>query len=217
MSVSEDLRLTVSDVWDRVVNHKFVTELGLGTLPSHIFNDYFDQDYLFLKDWAILLGMAAVKSPDFDSSRQVVGFLHLGLGGEEGLFQKAFKERGLDQSLISGLKYLPDTFSYSGYLRTCAYEGSFIDVIVTLLAVEWPYLSWAERLFNAGMRPDNYYYKTWIDIHVSDGMYCFVNWMIQTVDNHIFTDLELQRAEQIFANVLRYEEIFFDMCYKDET
>ena len=43
-----------------------------------------DQDYLFLKDWAILLGMAAVKSPDFDSSRQVVGFLHLGLGGEEG-------------------------------------------------------------------------------------------------------------------------------------
>ena len=113
------------------------------------------------------------------------------------------------------MEYFPDTLNYSGYLRTCAYEGSFIDVIVTLLAVEWPYLNWAERLFNAGMNPGNYYYKTWIDIHVSDGMYAFVNWMIETVDNHVFTDVERHRAEQIFANVLRFEEIFFDMCYKD--
>ena len=215
MSTSEDLRSTVSDVWDRVVNHKFVNELGSGTLATAVFNDYFDQDYLFLRDWAILLGMASVKSPDFHSSRQIVGFLHLGLGGEEGLFQRAFRERGLDQTSILSMEYFPDTLNYSGYLRTCAYEGSFIDVIVTLLAVEWPYLNWAERLFNAGMNPGNYYYKTWIDIHVSDGMYAFVNWMIETVDNHVFTDVERHRAEQIFANVLRFEEVFFDMCYKD--
>ena len=94
MSTSEDLRSTVSDVWDRVVNHKFVNELGSGTLATAVFNDYFDQDYLFLRDWAILLGMASVKSPDFHSSRQIVGFYILVWLGKKGYFRGHSRNEG---------------------------------------------------------------------------------------------------------------------------
>ena len=68
-----------------VVTHDFVTQLGDNTLPRSTFDIYFDQDYLFIRDWLILLSTAAAKSPDFESARQIVAFLHLGLGGEEEL------------------------------------------------------------------------------------------------------------------------------------
>ena len=76
----------------------------------------------------VLLSLAAAKAPDFDAARQVISFLHLGLGGEEGLFQQAFRERGLSKQQVAALEYRPTTLHYSGYLRKAAYEGSFIDV-----------------------------------------------------------------------------------------
>ena len=124
-----------------------------GSLDRVRFDRYFDKDYLFLKDWAILLSLATAKAPDFDAARELVGFLHLGLGVEEGLFQEAFRERGISREAVKALEYLPTTQNYSGYLRTQAYEGTFIEVAAALLAMEWPYLDWAQRAEQAGRKP----------------------------------------------------------------
>jgi thiaminase (transcriptional activator TenA) len=217
MGLSDDLKQGVGPLWERVVTHPFVLELGQGSLPRQTFEVYFDQDYLFLKDWAVLLSLATAKAPDFDSARQTVGFLHLGLGGEEGLFQRAFQERGLYRQEIASLEYRPTTLNYSGYLRRLAYEGSFIEVIATLLAVEWPYLDWAQRLEAAGKRPENYYYQTWIDIHTSEGMQGFVDWLRRTVDATELNSDQLRSLQTIFRNVLRYEFLFFEMAYRGES
>ena len=158
MAFSNQLRNSVNEIWENVVTHEFVTQLGDNTLPRPTFDIYFDQDYLFIKDWLILLSMAASKSPDFESARQIVAFLHLGLGGEEELFQEAFKERGLSAGQVDQLEYRPTTLHYSGYLRTVAYSGRFVDLLVAMLAMEWPYLDWATRLDQAGKHPTNYYY-----------------------------------------------------------
>jgi thiaminase/transcriptional activator TenA len=214
--LSSSLREGVGPLWERVVAHPFVIELGEGTLPPDIFNAYFDQDYLFLKDWAILLSLATAKAPDFEAARQLVGFLHLGLGGEEGLFQRAFRERGLSRQEVANLEYRPTTLHYSGYLRKLAYEGSFVEVVATLLAVEWPYLEWAQRLEKAGKRPNNHYYQTWIDLHTSQGMQDFVGWMRQTVDTASIAPEQQSYLHQIFRDVLRYEFLFFEMAYRGE-
>jgi thiaminase/transcriptional activator TenA len=217
MGLTDELRDSVSSLWEQVVTHPFVLELGEGTLSQDAFATYFDQDYLFLKDWKILLCLATAKSPDFDAARQTAGFLHLGLGGEEGLFQQAFRERGLSRQDVANLEYLPTTLNYSGYLRRRAYEGSFIEVVATLLAVEWPYLDWAQRLDAAGKRPDNCYYQTWIDIHTSGGMRGFVHWMRRTVDAGAGSAAEGSELRTIFRDVLRYELLFFDMAYRGES
>ena len=217
MSMSDQLRAGVAPIWEKVVGHPFVTELGDNTLPREKFNLYFDQDYLFLKDWMVLLSLAAAKAPDFDAARQIVGFLNLGLGGEEGLFQHAFREKGLSSAEVAALEPLPTTLHYSGYLRRMAYEGSFIDLAATLLAVEWPYLDWAQRLEAAGKRPADYYYQTWIDIHTSEGMSSFVAWLRQTVDSAALTDADRSRLQNIFRDVLRYELLFWEMAYWGES
>ena len=216
MALSDDLRSGVAHIWEQVVAHPFVTELGDNTLPQATFDVYFDQDYLFLKDWSILLSLAAAKSPDFDAARQVVGFLHLGLGGEEGLFQQAFRDRGMSKQQVAALEYRPTTRHYSGYLRKAAYEGSFIDVATTLLAMEWPYTDWAQRLVDAGKRPDNYFYQTWIDMHTSQEIVDFVTWLRRTVDSAQVTQEDRARMQSIFRDVLRYELLFWEMAYKGE-
>jgi len=217
LALSDDLRSGVGPIWESVVTHPFVTEMADGSLDPARFRIYFDQDYLFLRDWSILLSLATAKAPDFDAARELVGFLHLGLGGEEGLFQEAFRERGLSREEVKDLPYLPTTQNYSGYLRTQAYEGTFTEVIATLLAVEWPYLDWAENAEKAGMKPGNHYYQTWIDIHTSPGMSGFVSWLRSVVDGSAPTTEQQKKLQGIFRDVLRYEYQFFDMAYHGET
>ena len=217
MGLSDELRAGVGPLWEKVVAHPFVTEMADGTLDRSRFDIYFDQDYLFLKDWAILLSLATAKAPDFDAARELVSFLHLGLGGEEGLFQEAFRERGISRQGAKDFKYLPTTQNYSGYLRTQAYEGSFTEVVATLLAVEWPYLDWAVRAEQAGQKPENHYYQTWIDIHTSPGMSGFVSWLKSVVDESAPIQEQREKLQGIFQNVLRYEYQFFDMAYRGES
>ena len=217
MGLSDELRAGVAPIWQKVVEHPFVTELGDNTLPREIFNVYFDQDYLFLKDWTVLHSLATAKAPDFDAARQIVGFLQLGLGGEEGLFQQAFKERDLSPQQVDDLRHLPTTQHYSDYLRRMAYEGSFLDLVVTLLGIEWPYMDWAQCLEAAGKRPANYYYQTWIDIHTGQGIIDFVAWLRQTVDSSTLTGSDRSRMHDIFRDVLRYELLFWEMAYQGEA
>ena len=216
MGLSDQLKAGVDPLWEEVVSHPFVIQLGDGSLSPDVFHRYFEQDYLFLKDWLVLLSLAAAKAPDFDAARRLVGFLHLGLGGEEGLFRRAFSERGLSPRQMDTLEYRPATLHYSGYLRRTAYEGSFLDLVATLLAVEWPYLDWAQRLAQAGKRPENYYYRTWIDIHVSAQMVGFVDWLKLTVDSADVSAAGKARLQDIFRDVLRYELMFWDTAWQDD-
>ena len=216
MGLSDELKAGTGDRWGKVVNHPFVNELGDNTLSTDRFQVYFDQDYLFLQDWSILLSLATAKAPDFDAARRLVEFLHLGLGGEEGLFQEEFRRRGMSAQDVANLEYRPTTLGYSGFLRNIAYSGQFIDVVATLLAVEWPYLDWAQRLSDAGKRPENHYYQTWIDLHTSPGISGFVGWLRDTVDQAAISPTHRERLQQIFVDVLRYEFFFWEMAYKDE-
>ena len=217
MGLSDELRAGVESIWETVVTHPFVTEIADGSLDRERFYVDVDQDYLFLRDWATLLSLATARAPDFDAAREIVGFLHLGLGGEEGLFQEAFRERGISRKAGAGLQYLPTTQNYSGYLRTLAYEGTFTEVVATLLAVEWPYLDWAQRAEEAGRKPGDRYYQTWIDIHTSPGMSGFVPCLHRVVVESAPTAAQQDKLQAIFRYVLRYEYHFFEMAYRGES
>jgi len=217
LGLSYELRAGVESIWEAVVTHTLVTEMADGFLDLERFYAYFNQDYPFLRDWAIPLSLATAKAPDFDAAPELVGFLDLGLGGEEGLFQEAFRERGISRKAVTWLQYLPTTQNYSGYLRTLAYDGTFTEVVATLMAVEWPYLDWDQRAEEAGPKPSDRYYQTWIDAHTSPGMSRFVSWLRSLVDESAPTAVQQDRLQEIFRDVLRYEYQFFEMAYRGES
>jgi len=44
------LKTTYADLWQRVVIHRFIADLGDGLLPIEKFRRYFFQDYVFVND-----------------------------------------------------------------------------------------------------------------------------------------------------------------------
>ena len=210
MSFSKELQRGVSPLWEKMVTHPFVQELGANTLPWEKFQRYFQQDYVFLRGWLSLICLGIAKSPDFHGARKLSGFLNSALGGEEGLFQDAFRDMGLSEEQIANLKPLPTTHAFAGYLTNVAYRGSFHEIITALLCIEWTYLDWAQRLTTAGSRPDNRYYREWIDIHAGAELEDLVTWMRQVLDKGPIEDRD--RLEEIFLGCLRYEFLFWEMA-----
>ncbi len=214
MSFTEELRNGAFPLWERVVTHPFVQELGDDSLPWEKFQVYFQQDYLFLKSWISLPCLAIAKAPDFDASRKLSAFMNSVLGGEEGLFQDAFREMGLSKGQVSDLRPLPTAYAFFSWLRNVAYEGGFQEIITALLCVEWAYLEWAQRLAAAGKRPANRFYREWIDIHAGQELEDLVVWMRQVLDDGPV--LDRPRLERIFMECLRYEFLFWEMAYRGE-
>ena len=214
MALSDELRKGVEPLWERIVTHPFVIELGDGTLSPEKFQVYFQQDYLFLRDWIALMCNGVSKAPDFALARPLAAFIHTVLQGEEGLFRGYFHEVGLSQEQIRNLQFLPTNMAYSGFLRGIARDGTFLEIITTLLGIEWPYLDWAQRLTAAGKRPSNRYYQTWIDIHAGKELEDFVSWLRQVLDETTVPDRA--RLHDLFLTTMRYEYLFWEMAYRGE-
>ena len=155
-----------------------------------------------------------VKAPDFDHARPLAAFIHGALGAEEGLFQDFFRETRVSNDETGGLKYLPTSLAYSGFLRNVGNEGTFYEIVTTLLGIEWPYVDWAKRLVAAGKRPKNRYYREWIEIHAGKELEDFVTWMRGVLDSAVVADRD--RLKDIFLTTLRYEYLFWEMAYKGE-
>ena len=214
MSLTEDLQKEVEPLWEKMVTHPFVLELGEGTLPWTKFQTYFEQDHLFLRSWVSLPCMGIVKAPDFNVARRISNFMNSVLGGEEALFQRAFQEFGLSGRQVTDLHPLPTTQAFSSYIKNVSTEGTFRDIITAFLAVEWTYLDWSQRLMTAGKRPINAYYREWIDIHAGSELENLVTWMKRMLDDEPAPDKD--RLQSIFSNCLRYEVLFWEMSYFGE-
>ena len=182
--------------------------MGDGTLPEEKFNVYFQQDYLFLRDWIALMCGGIAKAPDYASARPLAAFVHGALQGEEGLFQQFFSDTlACPRTEVRDLKHLPTSFAHSGFLRkNCRGMAPSMRSVTALLGIEWPYLDWANRLAAAGKRPANRYYQAWIDVHASKELDEFVSWLRTVLDTAVVADVG--RLKDVFLTTLRYEYLF---------
>ena len=214
MSISGELRNKSASLWEAVVTHPFVRELGDGTLSREKFQRYFEQDYLFVKELASLLALGVAKAPDFHSARKLSGFLQLVLGGEEELFRRAFREMGTTEAEVKALRPLPTCLSFTSFLLKTAYEGTFADILATLYCVEGTYLDWAQRLARAGKRPGVQAYQEWIDIHAGPELEGIVGWVKEALDG--LGTADETRLDHVFSHCLRFEYMFWEMAYRGE-
>src|SRR5699024_916784 len=75
MSIFDDLKAAIGSEWTDFTEHEFVKQLGEGTLPLEVFQDYLVQDYHFLVQFARANALAAYKSrtlADVTSATQAV-------------------------------------------------------------------------------------------------------------------------------------------------
>ena len=216
MTLTEDLRKQHEELWEAMVAHPFVQELGEGTLPKEKFLRYFLQDYLFVKALAVPLAVGIAKAPDFAAARPLNGLLSTLLTSEEDLFRLAFQSLGVSPEEYRRAAPTPTTRAFDTLLRSVAYDGSFEEILTLLLVTEGAYVDWSQRLVVAGRRPANPLYREWIDIHAGEELAAFVQWIRERLNRAEVGRAQLRRMEEIFATALRYEYRFWEAAYHGE-
>ena len=221
MTVTKQLKQKYSTLWDSAVDHKFITELGDGTLSRERFSRYFEQDYIFINDLAKMAGIAVAKAPNNKMARPVEEFLNAILGAEDALFIDAFRTLGINETQYLNVQALPTTSAFGDFLVRLAYEGSFREICTAMLVTEGVYLAWGERLRSEKANPAadgselGKFYQGWIDLHNESALGPIVRHQTAVVDQAM--DIEMPRLESIFEQALRYEVAFWDMAYNGET
>mgnify|MGYP000052962779 FL=1 len=79
---TEELREAAGEQWDRVINHRFTSELASGKIDRNVLKKYLIQDHRFLDAFVILLSSAIAKARSLDDRIPGCQFLGLITGKE---------------------------------------------------------------------------------------------------------------------------------------
>ena len=211
MTLTAELKKKYSVLWEDMVHHPFVNEMGDGTLPPDKFKRYFLQDYVFVKDLVTMSGQAVARAPDMESASVFNNFLVGILDPENDLFVRAFKEFGASSEEYSSVGANPTTQAFGDFVVRTAVEGTFDDIALVLFVTEGTYLDWGSRLLEEGANPDSPTYREWIYLHSPEVLGSLVRWL-EAYINHS-TSMDRLRADYLFKTTLRYEYLFWEAAY----
>ncbi|GAA4842837.1 TenA family protein [Actinomycetospora corticicola] len=199
MVTSAELRRRHASPWEAAVGHRFVDELGAGTVDDAVLARYLAQDALFLDAFVALLG-AAVAASDRPGPRMVVA-RQLGLvaGDEDDYFTRALARLG-----VTGPATPADpTAGFLTLMDDARRSADYPTVMTVLLVAEWLYLDWAERLGDA---PSDWLYAEWVELHRGPAFAAWVGFLRDEVDR-------VGADEPAFARAVELELAFFEAAY----
>lgn len=216
MSLTQELRAKYADLWENMVTHPFIMELGDGTLPVEKFRTYFLQDYVFVNDLVGMIALGMAKAPDFTAADHLNKFLAGFLDAENDLFVRFFKEIGASEEQYSSASASPTTQAFGDFLMRIGLDGTFEDIITILYVTEGTYLDWGTRFINEGKNPQNPVYREWIDLHGPEVLGNLVGWMEEYLDGLTLGE-QRNRIDRMFLTALRYEYLFWESAYHGES
>ena len=155
--------------WLCYVDHRFVRELGRGTLPETAFRRYLGQDYLFLIHFARAWGLAAFKSASLAELRHALGNLKAILEVEIDLHVRLCARWGLTEARLGKLPEAGATLAYTRFVLERGLAGDLLDLAVALAPCIVGYAAIAERLIkDPATRLAGNPYREWIETYAAN-------------------------------------------------
>ena len=192
--------------WKRMISHRFLIQVGKGTIKREIFDFWVTQDYIFVRDAFRFLVALQLKSPDYDISL-VLADSFVALKNELEMFEryKSGLSRHIEPTKVCR--------SYTDFLISTALTKDFEESFAALWCAEKAYLdSWssAKRLSK-----NNNPYKAFIDRWTSDEFKKYVSWIEKTLNRLLngISERKLRSVEKTFLITASYESQFWDTAY----
>ena len=219
MRFTEQLRQQAAGVRAQVLQHPFVTGIGDGTLPLAAFRYYMCQDYVFLIEYCRVLALAVAKADDLETMGRFAALLHATLHTEMALHRDFAAQFGIPVAELEATRAAPSTRSYTQHLLTTAYAGSLTDITAALLPCMWDYSDIGQRLAAQGVPASQPLYAEWIRMYATPEFGALATWLRALLDRlarHAAL-AEQDRLTRLFIDSCRYEYLFWDMAYRQET
>src|SRR5271170_5173465 len=161
-------REDVKTLWKDFTQHKFVQQMGKGTLPVELFKSYIIQDYLYLTQFARTNALAGYKSMSMDmiaSSAHII--LHI--EHEMKLHLDYCREFGLSKEEMEKHKESQACVEYGRWMLDIGQSQDWIALQMALGSCLIGYYVAAKGIYDAkdSKREDNPYWK-WVENYVAE-------------------------------------------------
>jgi thiaminase/transcriptional activator TenA len=211
--VSVELRERGKPAWRSATGHPMVQQIGAGTLPHETFRRYFEQNVLYLGDYARAIGLIIAKAPDLAAADVLSRFLRQ-IVGTEIPANLAFLTRlgGSAEKAADPASMLPTTYAYTRHLLSTCAQGTCAEGLAAVLPCQWSYGELARPLLAAP--PVDPVYAGWIAMFGNDEYGALVDETTGLLDRLADRSAgALQRLAFAFDLSTRYEVQFWDMAY----
>ena len=216
LSVSDRLREAAAPVWERCLNHPFVTGIGDGTLDVEKFRFFMLQDYLYLFDYAKVFALGVVKARDPELMRTFAKNVDAVLGSEMNIHHAYMKRLGIAEEQVFAVRPALDNLSYTNYMLSVASTGTTMEIVASILACSWSYAEIGQALAKIPGALEHPFYGEWIQGYASeeyaatnDALICLMNDLAKDASGE-----QLKHLTDIFVNCSRYELGFWDMSWE---
>ncbi|GAA1399756.1 thiaminase II [Pseudonocardia kongjuensis] len=207
----------VEPIHEKILAHPFVTGLTDGSLPHDAFRHYIIQDAHYLRGYAKALTVCAAKAPDDDDTVMFAEHAAGAIAAERELHTDLLGGLGLTSEEARATPVAPATSAYVSYILAAAHGGSYAEGVAAVLPCYWIYAKVGEHLVGTGS-PDPLYQR-WIDMYAGEEFRAVVDAVLDATDRigGTVSDTELDRMRAHFTTTSRYEWMFWDGAYRQET
>ena len=210
----DTLKQAAQPIWDAILAHPFLTELGQGTLAHDRFLYFIRQDYLYLFEFARVLCAGGSKAEDLDTLEMFAKHAANTVAVERVMHAGFIQRLGLQDGAPLESERTPTTQAYTRHLLAVAREGTLGEVVAAVLPCYWIYLEVGRHL--ATCQPADPIYRDWIKAYGSETFAELVRQQLTLVDRlgarapaH-----ESRRMTEHFIQSSRYEYLFWDDAYR---
>jgi thiaminase (transcriptional activator TenA) len=212
--VSRILHQSGAGAWERATTHPMVRAIGDGSLPHAVFRGYFEQNVLYLQEYARAIAMIVAKAPDRDAITTLSRFQSQIVENEIPANLRFLERLGGDgASLCDAASMRPSAYAYTRHLLgTCALGGC-AEGLTAVLPCQWSYGELARPLM--AHPPEDPIYADWIGMFGSDDYDALVAETTALLDRVADPEdhAEMAVLEAIFERSTNYEVAFWDMAY----
>ena len=219
MPFADEIESSSSAIRQAILDHPFVAGVGDGTLDVEKFKHYVLQDYVYLVDYSRVLAMAAARARDLDTMGWFARLLDETLNVEMDLHRSYCAEFGITTVELEATVPAPTTVAYTSYLLNVAHQGSFPELVASLVPCQWGYWEIGEHLSSQGEPEDAPLYCQWIQMYTSPEfteLAGAIRDLLNRLGERAGPD-ELDAMGRAYLTSLRFEYLFWDMAYKLES
>jgi thiaminase/transcriptional activator TenA len=215
--LAEQLWADAEPIYAAILKHPFLTGLTDGSLAHEKFRYFIVQDAHYLRGFAQALTVCAEKAPDEQATVMFAEHAAGAIRAEQDMHVQLASALGLEPAQLPGMPIGPTTVAYRSYLLATVYGGSFAEALGAVLPCYWIYARVGQALLERSS-PDPLYAR-WISMYGGEEFQATVSDILH-LTNHIGTELsasETEKVRQHFRVTTRYEWMFWDAGYRQET
>ena len=195
--------------WERATTHPMVQAIADGSLPHRTFRGYFEQNILYLQDYARAIAMIVAKAPDREAITTLSRFQAQIVENEIPANLRFLERLGGDVGTLGDAgAMLPSAYAYTRHLLATCAQGDCAEGLTAVLPCQWSYGELARPLM--AHPPEDAIYADWIAMFGNDEYDGLVEESTALLDRVADVDDAAQMAAlaTIFERSTQYEVAF---------